>query len=403
MDALFGPEMLADPYPFFARLRAEDPVHWHEPLGAWLLTRYDAVEAALRDPRLSSDFRDLCPGGGAAGSQDVQGLYAFVANSMVFSDPPRHTRLRALASKAFTPHAVEAMTGHIQGLVDGILGRVQGQGRMDVIADLAFPLPLTVIAGMLGVDLKDLGRVKQWCDDFLVPFGREPARLGPDERQRAREAGEGLAGYVKGMVERARSAPGDDLLGALVRAEEQGDRLSEEELFANAVLLMIAGHENTTNLIGNGTLALLRHPDQMRRLRDDPSLAPQAVEELLRFDSPNQFIRRRATEDLTAGGKAVRKGQVLLLFLAAANRDPAHFPDPDRLDLTRDPNRHLAFGHGPHYCLGSPLARLEAQVAFRTMLRRLPDLRLEADGVAYHDNFNERGLKSLPVAFSPAG
>jgi pimeloyl-[acyl-carrier protein] synthase len=356
---LFGPDMLADPYTAYARLRATDPVHWYAPLGAWLLTRYADVDGALRDTRLSNIFGTAIPGSAqtangqaSQGWQMLQDIYTFVNNSLVFSDPPRHTRLRELVSKAFTPQTIEAMAPRIQGLLDGLLDSLQPRGHLDVAHDLAYPFPLAVMALLLGFPEQDRDQIKQWCDEFLVPFGRDPATLPPAEVDRARQSGQALGGYVRNLVAEVRAHPRDDLLSALVQAEEAGDRLSEDELFANIVLLLIAGHENLTGLLGCGTLALLQHPDQLQRLRAQPTLLPNAVEELVRFVTPNQFIRRVALEDLTIGDKQVQKDQAVLLVLAAANRDPARYPDPDRLDLGRAVGWPLAFGHGFHFCLG---------------------------------------------------
>jgi cytochrome P450 len=402
--ALFGPAMVADPYAAYARLRATDPVHWHAPMNAWVLTRYADVASALGDPRLSSSLGDLIPdptrasGSDAEGWKVLQGLLAFVNNSLVFSDPPRHTRLRALVSRAFTPRAVEALRPMIQSLVDGILDAAARQGRMDVVRDLAYPLPIAVIASLFGFPAADRERIKQWSDDLLIPFGREPGSLSAAELERASQGGAALSLYVHGLVQDARAHPREDLLSGLVHASEAGERLSDDELFATVVLFLIAGHENLTSLIACGTLALLDHPDEISKLTADPALLPGAIEELTRYVTPNQFIRRRATEDMALGGRTIRRGQVVLLILAAANRDPAHFPDPDRLDITRRSAWPLAFGHGPHFCIGAPLARLEAEIAFSTLFRRFPRLRVATDRVEYAENFNMRHLKGLPVS-----
>jgi cytochrome P450 len=400
---LFQPDQLADPYAMYARLRAVEPVYWYAPMNTWVLTSYETVDAALRDARLSSSLAGLASSAGAVGAgqgwQVFQGLYAFLNNSLVFSDPPRHTRLRELVSQAFTPRAVEAMRPRIQALVDGFLDAVASHGRMDVVRDLAYPLPIAVITSLLGAPLEDRDQLKEWCDALLIPFGKDPAALTPDERTRAAQAGDALSGYVRTLIQQVRAQPRDDLLSALVQAAAAGDRLSDDELFANVVLFLIAGHENLTSLLGNSTLALLRHPDQLAKLRDDAALLPHAVEELIRYVTPNQYIRRWATEDVPLGGKTIQQGQFLLLALAAANRDPAHFPDPDLLDLARPPSWHLAFGHGFHYCLGAPLARMEAEIALSTLFRRFPGLRLATDQLDYADDFNLLILRSLPVAF----
>jgi cytochrome P450 len=318
---------------------------------------------------------------------------------MVLTDPPKHTRLRGLVNKAFTPHAVEAMRPHVQQLVDGFLDAVASAGRMDFIRDLAFPLPATVITEMLGLSPDDRDRLKAWSDAFVVFFSTHPAHITQEQYHRALESMRAMEDYFRAALAAARQGGRPCLLQTMAQAEDQGDRLSEDELIANAQLMLIAGHETTTNLIGNGMLALLQHPEQMQKMRDDPSLVPGAVEEFLRHSGPVQFTHRIALEDVALGGQTIRKGQFVFLFLAAANRDPAHFPDPDRLDVTRPAHKHVAFGLGHHFCLGAPLARLEVQVAFTTVLRRLPNLRLAGGKVEYGDNFNLRGLRELPVAF----
>jgi cytochrome P450 len=401
---LFGPGMLADPYAAYARLRAADPVHWYAPMGAWLLTRYADVDAALRDSRLSNTFGTALPGsaqaaGGqtAAGWETLEAIYTFVQNSLVFTDPPRHTRLRELVSKAFTPQTIDPMRPRIQALLDDLLGPLVAQGRFDLAHDLAYPFPLAVLALLLGFPQADRDQIKRWCDEFLVPFGRDPATLPAADVEQARQSGDALSRYVRDLVAEARAQPRGDLLSALVQAESAGERLSEDELFANVVLLLIAGHENLTGLLGCGTLALLQHPDQWQRLQADATVLPNAVEELARYVTPNQFIRRVALEDLTIGDKQVQKGQALLLVLAAANRDPARYPDPDRLDLRRAVGWPIAFGHGFHFCLGVALARLEGEIFFGTLRQRCPSLALAAEEIQYVNNFNVRQVQALPV------
>ncbi|MBV9355073.1 MAG: cytochrome P450, partial [Chloroflexi bacterium] len=354
---LFGPEMLADPYAAYARLRSEDPVHWYGPQAAWLLTRYADVDAALRDLRLSSSFGTALAesaqsaNSGAAAWHAVEDVYTFVSNSVVFADPPRHTRLRALVSQAFTPRTIDAMRPRIASLLDDLLDPLLAHGHFDVATDLAYPFPLAVLSLLLGFPQQDRDQVKHWCDELLVPFGRDPATLSPDLLDRARRAGGALNSYVRALVSEVRTHPRDDLLSALVQAEEAGEQLSEDELFATVVLLLIAGHENVTGLLGCGTLVLLENPDQLQRLRSEPALVGPAVEELVRYVTPNQFIRRVARQDLTIADRQVRQGQTVLLILAAANRDPDRYPDPDRLDLSRGVGWPLAFGHGIHFCL----------------------------------------------------
>lgn len=395
--ALFGPEMLADPYPYYHRLRAADPVYWHAPLRAWLVTRYDDVFAALHDPRLSADRTIAMQA--AADRPELRPFFAFIANRMVFTDPPKHTRLRGLVNQAFKPHIIEALRPHIQSLVDGFLDRVQAQGQMDVIGDLAFPLPATVIAELLGIPVDDRERLKKWSDEFILILSAAPTAITVETYQRTARAAQAMTDYFRGIVAERRRQPRHDLLTMLEQTEEQGERLTEEELFATANQLMVAGHETTTNLIGNGLLALLRHPDQIQQLRDNPVLYPQAVEELLRFDGPVQFVDRIARQDTEIAGRHIRQGQLVHLMLGAANRDPAHFPNPDRLDIYRPTGRHLGLGQGIHFCLGAPLARLEAEIALRTLITRWPKVCLAVEQPAHRENFNMRGLKSLPVTF----
>jgi cytochrome P450 len=302
-------------------------------------------------------------------------------------------------SKAFTPRAVAAMRPRVAELVDKLLDEAQARGPLDLMRDLAAPLPVMVIASMLGIPPEDHGRFKHWSDD-IAATANLPENLSDETLTSASTATRELADYFRDLVGKMRAGQGAGLLAAMAAAEEAGDRLNEAELYANAILILNAGHETTTNLIGNGTLALLRHPDQWQRLRSDPALVEGAVEELLRYDSPVQFTNRTAHEDVTLGDHTITAGQKVVVILGAANRDPAKFPDPDRLDITRaEAAHHVAFGQGPHYCLGAPLARLEGQVVFETLVRRYPNLRLDGEPPAYRENFNLRGLTSLRVEF----
>jgi cytochrome P450 len=318
---------------------------------------------------------------------------------MIHMDPPDHTRLRGLVNKAFTPKTVEAMAGHIQEIINSLLDAVRSHGRMDLIEDFAYPLPVTVIAEMLGVPAEDRARFKHWSDEVSVVLGGDVAALSETALRRATTAREELADYFKDIVRQRRKNPGTDLISALTQAEEEGGKLSEDELYSTVVLLLVAGNETTTNLIGNGMLALLRHPDEMRKVWDSPSRVPTAVEEMLRFDSPVQLTTRMAKTDLEIQGTKIQKGDWLYLVVGAANRDPAQFPDPDRFDVTRTENKHIAFGAGAHFCLGAPLARLEAQIAVRALRDHFPTLRVGEETIEYRNNFNLRGLKSLPVIF----
>jgi cytochrome P450 len=394
---LFGTEMLADPYPVYRRLRETDPVHWHVPFGAWVLTRYDDVVAAFHDPRLSSERAE--PLRALAGRPDLDPFFDYLADRMDFKDPPAHARLRGLVNKAFTLHAVTAMTDRIQALVDQLLDRVQAQGGMDVIRDLAFPVPGIVIAELLGAPAGDYQQLKHWSDAFVGFFKTVPSETTAADYQRSWQAADALGVYYRNILTGHGAGNGGGLLKALEQAEVAGDRFHGQELSANATLLLHAGHETTTHLIGNGLYALLRHPEQWERLRKDPTLVPAAVEEMLRYDSPVQFTYRSAAEDFDWHGRPIRAGQVVHMVLAAANRDPEHFPEPDRLDIERTPNKHMTFGHGHHFCLGAPLARLEGEIIFRTLLRRFPNLRLAEAPPVRQPNFVLRGFSMLPVLF----
>jgi cytochrome P450 len=383
------PEVIEDPYPLYHRLRTEDPVH-QTPTGMWVLSRYDDVARVLRDPRFGRrGFQELIAArfGGPGFGQ-----------SMLLQDPPDHTRLRALVNKAFTPRVIEGLRGQIQQMVDGLLDAVAGRGEMDLIASLAYPLPVGVICEMVGVSAEDRDRFRQWSNDIARSFD---AVFFPDDdvMARAKAAGNAIGAYFRDLVAERRQSPRGDLLSGLIAAEEAGDRLSTEELLATGILLFLAGHETTTHLIGNGVLALLRHPAELRRLREEPGLIESAVEELLRYDGPAQRVSRMTNEDVVIGDRGIPNGSLVLALLGAANRDPAHFPEPDRLDMSRQDNRHLSFGWGIHFCLGAPLARLEAQIAIGTLLRRLPHLALATERVVWRQSFAVRALMELPVRF----
>lgn len=393
----FLPEFRADPYPLYQHLRSADPVHWSEFLGFWILTRYRDCVAVLRDARFSANprswagYEDFLQAQGGSGP-----LMQMERNWMLLMDPPDHTRLRTLVSKAFTPRVVESMRPHIQDIVDDLLDVVHDAGGMDIIAALAYPLPVIVIAETMGVPVADRDKFKRWSRDLAATL--DPVTT-PEIIQQGNAATLAFMEYFRALVAQRRKNPTNDLLSALIAAEEQGDKLSEEELLATAILLFGAGHETTMNLIGNGLLALLRHPDQIKQLKTTPALIQSTVEELLRYDSSVQMTARSALVDVEIDGKLIRKGQQVIVVLGAANRDPDQFPDPDRLDIARTENRHIAFGQGIHYCLGAPLARVEAQIAINTLLRRMPTLRLQTNTLEWRDTVTLRGLKALPVAF----
>jgi cytochrome P450 len=394
------PSVIADPYPIFHRLQDEDPVHRNAALGGWVLTRYADVRAALNDPRLSSDritpfVRHQADRGVGAKIQEIGRLLGRWA---VFTDPPTHTRLRGLMNTAFTTRAVDRLRPRIAEIVDELLDRVAPIGRLDLIRDFAWPLPITVIADMLGVPRQDRGALKAWSDELATFVGS--ALATPDKYERAARSVGQMTAYFRDLGRARRSAPPDDLLSALVGAEPRPDALSEDEVVATAILLLFAGHETTANLIGNGVLALLRHPGELAALRRDPALATSAVEELLRYDGPSGAMVRVARDDVAVDGVTIGADERIFLMINAANRDPRQFAEPDRVDIHRDPNRHLAFGYGIHFCIGAPLARLEAQIAIPALLRRLPDLELATDELAWIDSLVFRGLRSLPLVFT---
>jgi len=387
------PEFLADPYPTYHRLRDEDPVH-HSPMDFWVLTRYEDVAAVLRDPRFIKE-----PLVSMVAARFGVSVPPGVGLSMLDRDPPDHTRLRSLVSKAFTPRVVEGLRPRIQKMVDELITRAEAVGTMDLIEEFAYPIPVNVICEMLGVPVEDHERFKGWSLD--IARGLDSVWLPPESEipKRSGAARHAIGDYMRGLIAERRASPRGDLLSALIAAEEAGDKLSEDELIATCILLLIAGHETTVNLIGNGTLALLRHPEELRRLRETPGLITSAVEELLRYDGPVQRTARITSTAVTLGGRTIPKGEMVMPFIGAADRDPSQFPDPDRLDLGRADNRHIAFGWGIHFCLGPPLARVEWQIAIDTLVRRLPRLALVNDEPEHRQSLTLRGLKALPVTF----
>lgn len=398
---LTSPEFLDNPYPVYHQLRAEAPVYWSEAWHCWVLTRYEDVKTTFRDPenflnggRFTSLLEQLPPEVRA----EVEPLENHFLYGVINSDPPAHTRLRKLIHLAFTPRVLAQMRDDIQAIVDEQLDRVQDRGQMDVVRELAYPLPVIVIAKMLGVPPEERDQFKQWSDD-IIAF-QASGRTTPETIRLSQRALLDMRAYLRQIFARRRQNPQDDLITALIKAEEEGDKLSEEEILSTCVTLLVAGHETTTNLIGNGIFTLLQHPAQLQELKNDPSLIQPAVEEVLRYESPLQRNRRVVARDLEFEGQAMQKGQLVLQILGAANRDPEQFPDPDRFDLHRQPNKHIAFGFGIHFCLGAPLARLEAPIAINTLLRRMPTLQLASETVEWQREHSViRGLKSLPVTF----
>jgi cytochrome P450 PksS len=381
-------------------LRAEAPVHrvtLPDGQTAWLVARYDDVVAVLKDDRFVKDkLNALTPE--QAGEQPwVPAMFKPLTRNMLDLDPPDHTRLRALVQKAFTPRLVEQMRPRVEALAEGLLDGLRGRPRFDLIRDFALPIPTTVIAEMLGVPAGDRHKFHRWSRAIVSADPSGPRMLLAIPHAWA------FLRYIRRLVRSKRAAPAGDLLSALVRAEEAGDQLSEDELVAMTFLLLVAGHETTVNLIGNGVLALLEHPDQLARLRGDPELIRPAVEELLRYASPLETATERfARDDVTVAGVTIPRGSMVYVALASANRDGRQFPDPDRLDIARDPNRHLSFGLGPHFCLGAPLARLEGQVSIAALLRRAAEFQASVPhgAIRWRRGLVLRGVESLPVTIS---
>jgi cytochrome P450 len=392
---LLDPDVLADPHPLYHRLRREDPVHWDPFLHTWVVTRYADVVRVLRD--FSAQRTPTGEQLTAIGLAALNPVAKVMVKQMLFLDPPAHTRIRSLAAAAFTPQRVEVLRSHIRDIVKDLLGKVKPNSVMDVIADLAVPLPCIVTAEMLGVPVEDHRQLKLWSQDFAEMLGN--FQHNPDRVPKIVKTTEDMTAYFRSAMRREDLRP-DGLVNSLKNAEIQGDRLTEEEVIANSIVTMIGGQETTTNLIGSGVLSLLRNPDQLEKLRGNISLIPSATEELLRYESPSQHTARLAPEDTEMGGKRIQKRQAVMAVMAAANRDPERFPDPDRLDITRENNRHVAFGHGAHYCFGAPLARIEGQIAFEEMLRYFPSWSLEPGPLEWRTNSGLRGLTSLRVSFS---
>lgn len=394
---LLDPEVLANPYPLYQRLRTEAPVHWDPYLHAWIVTRYEDVITVLH--QFSANRTPTPEQFAAMGLPELTPLAQMMTKQMLFMDAPSHTRLRSLASMAFTPARVEVLRNHIRDILDNLLEPLLKRGEMDVINDLAAPLPAIVTAEMLGVPTSDCDRLKTWSADFAEVLGN--FQHNPDRASRTLQCVEEMTAYFRGVIQQMKIEPRDGLVNAFMTAEIDGDRLTEEEIIANCIVTMVGGQETTTNLIGNGILSLLRNPDQLQKLRDDLSLVTSAVEELLRYESPSQHTARICPADTEVGGKLIRKGQAVIAVMAAGNRDPERFPDPDRLDITRTDNRHLAFGWASHFCFGAALARIEGQLTFEAIARRTTNLALAPnEPIVWRDNLGLRGLTSLQVTFA---
>ncbi|MGK3986569.1 cytochrome P450 [Sorangium sp. So ce136] len=380
-------------------MQAEDPIHWDPQLNVYCLTRYEDVQLIMRDPRFSAERVEYYVNGAPPGLREKLKKYDdFISHWMVLADPPRHTRLRSLVAKAFTPQVVEELRPLVQRIANEMIDAVRADGRMDVVRDLAYPLPGIVIGKLLRLSPEDTQRLKQWSDAIFTLLGAP----SPDEEiiDRGHQGILGFEEYLRDLVKERRARPGDDVLSRLLLAEEQGSVLSDAELVSTCALLIASGHETTTHLIGNSVLALIRNPDQLQKLRESPALIDRAVEEVLRYNGVAYQSTRRAREDVEIRGVRIEAGKIAFGFLHAANRDPARFSDPDRLDILRKDNRHVAFGSGIHFCLGAQLARVQAQVVVNTIVQRLPDLAIAEPRLAWIQSLLVRGLRALPVTFS---
>jgi cytochrome P450 len=388
---VFSDEMRRNPYPAYARMRSTSPVLRMPGADVWMIFDHEGVARALRDHETWSS--QAAPPGGKP------------FDWLIFSDPPRHTKLRALVTRAFTPRVVAGLEPRIRDLSRGLLDRAIEWGEMDLCADYSVPLPLMVIAEMLGIPADDRPRFRRWCDAII---GLADTVGGGDEAVRAgaafRAASEEMRPYLAELLSERRAVPRDDLLTRLVEAEVDGDRLTGDDILGFFQLLLLAGSETTTNLIGNAVLCLLEHPEVLARLRGSPELWPSAIEEVLRYRSPIQAVFRSTRRDVELSGQVIPADKLVLAVVGSANRDPLAFPDPDRFDITRDPNPHLAFGHGIHFCIGAPLSRLEARIALPDLFSRLSGLALAEDAPwEPRKAFNVHGPARLPVRFVPGG
>jgi cytochrome P450 len=392
LNDVLRPEILSDPYPLYERLRTEDPVHWDTVRQEWIASRYDEVRFILADPRFSSAL--LIP----PQSGDGDAVMAALSRQVLFLDPPDHGRLRALMGRGFTPHRIEILRPRIAAMVTEILDSAEKARGLDLVGDLAIPLPVSVIAEMLGVPVKDRAQMRAWSICFGLLLGGRP--LLPDESKDAYLGIIAFTEYFRELVTERRRHPTGDMISTLAAVEEPGDVLSSDELLANLILLLAAGHGTTTRLLGNGVFALLRQRDQWRLICDDPSLVHGAIRELLRFECPVQTTTRVALESVDLCGKRIEARQRVTVLLGSANRDALHFPDPESLLVRRSGVAPLTFGHGVHICLGAALARVEGEEVIGALARRFPDMRLESETQRWVPNIAFRGLESLPLRLS---
>ncbi len=398
---MFDSSFITNPYRTYSHLRAATPLHWADKFrtGAWLVTRYADVLAGLHDSRLSSKRSHTLT---AALPTEVQSEFTtfneIFSRWMLFLDPPEHSRLRKLLNKEFTPNMIQRLRPRIQQAVNSLLDDVAGNSEVEFMTEFANPLPVRVIAEMLGIPAEDQRDFQIWSDDLADFFGNAAATV--ETARRAQNSLVNLTEYFRALLPERRANKGDDLVSLLLRVEEEGEVLTGEELLAQCTLLLVAGHETTRNLLGNGLLALLQHPDQFVKLTETPSLMNSAVREFARFDSPVQFSGRAATEDFSWHDQEIRKGQTVILLLGSANHDPEKFSDPEKLDISRDEGMPLSFGHGTHFCIGASLAYTEAEIAFTTLLERTSNLRLLDALPAWRSNLSFRGLSRLPLALT---
>ncbi|TPG09657.1 cytochrome P450 [Sphingomonas oligophenolica] len=395
---LLDPAVHADPFPFYQRLREEAPVMWDPFMHTWVVTRYDDVHVVLKE--FSADRTPDPKKMEALGLPSLGPVADVMAKQMLFLDAPAHTRLRKLCMSAFTPRRVEAMEGKIHDIAHRLIDESAPRGEMELIADFAEPYPAIVTAGLLGVPLDDHRMLKAWSATFAEMLGN--FQHNPDRIREVLTCVADMSGYFRDAIREQERNPHEGLIRSLMDAEVDGQRLDEDEVIANTIVTMVGGQETTTNLIGNGLLTLIRQPDKLAQLRDHPEIIGSAVEELLRFETPSQHTARICPADTEIGGKLIRKGEAVMAVMAAGNRDPDRFPDPDTLDLTRTDNRHLAFGWAAHFCFGAALARMEARIAFTALLAKLDDLRVTSDDLEWRTNSGLRGLKALPIAFRAA-
>lgn len=394
----YDPEFRENPYPIYHYLRSVEPIHQSFP-GMWVLTRYADAKSVLRDPRFCVEKRqkNIQHKSNSLEQRNFDRLVQAIDKWLIFLDPPEHTRLRGLVSKAFSAATVKSLRSQIQQITDELIGKVRHQGFMDVISDFACPLPCNVIAAILGIPVKDWSKLYHWSDELSRIL--DPLRSVEDYEQMNKVALE-FADYLKLLIAQRQKSPQHDLLSTLIAVKDQGNKLSEEEIISICMLLFFTGEETTVYFITNGMLALLRHPEQMQRLKAEPALIHNALEEILRYESPVQFTSRVATEDVNLAGVTIHSGEKVLLALGAVNRDPAQFPDPDRFDITRANNCHLAFADGIHHCLGASLTRIEAEIAINTLIEQLPNLKLSQDKLEWRNKVALRGLKAFPLTWT---